>query len=76
NIYVKPGVIQRMYAGGKLDVEGLESLHTLEDRTIGRVAVGAEAQLNTRWNIGGAVAYGFGSDYEDTSLNLDMKYKW
>jgi len=76
NIYVKPGVIQRMYAGGKLDVEGLESLHTLEDRTIGRVAVGADAQLNTRWNIGGAVAYGFGSDYEDTSLNLDVKYRW
>ena len=76
NIYVKPGVIQRMYAGGKLEVEGLESLHTLEDRTIGRVAVGTEAQLNTRWNIGGAVAYGFGSDYEDTSLNLDVKYRW
>ena len=75
-IYVKPSVIQTIHGGGKLNVKGLDSIHTTEDRTLGRFEIGAEYEVNTRWSVGASTAHTFGSDYKDTTFSLDAKYRF
>ena len=75
-IYVKPSVIQTIHGGGKLNVKALDSIHTTEDRTLGRFEIGAEYEVNTRWSVGASAAHTFGSDYKDTTFSLDAKYRF
>ena len=75
-IYIKPSVIQTIHGGGKLNVKALDSIHTTEDRTLGRFEIGAEYEVNTRWSVGASAAHTFGSDYKDTTFSLDAKYRF
>ena len=75
-IYMKPSVIQTLHGGGKLNFADLDSIHSNEDRTLGRLEIGGNYEVNARWSIGASAAHTFGSDYNDTSFNLDAKYRF
>ncbi len=76
SIYVKPSIVQTVHGGGKLNVAGLEGIHTSENRTLGRFEIGAQYEVNTRWSVGATVAHTFGADYKDTTFSLDAKYRF
>jgi len=76
SIYVKPSIVQTVHGGGKLNVAGLEGIHTSENRTLGRFEIGGEYEVNTRWSVGATAAHTFGADYKDTTFSLDAKYRF
>ncbi len=74
-IYVKPSLVQTFNSGGDL-VLANDATNTLDDQTLGRVEIGADFQLDTRWSVGASASHTFNSDYEDTSFNLDLQYRF
>ncbi len=75
-IYVKPSIIQNIHSGGKLSVGQFKTVHTTEDRTLGRLEIGAEFELANQWSMGADIAHTFGSDYNDTAFSLNIKYSF
>lgn len=73
---MKPSVIQTLHSGGKLNIEQLDDIETSENRTLGRLEVGANYDVNARWSVGASASHIFGSDYSDTTFSLDAKYRF
>lgn len=74
-IYVKPGLVQTFNGGGKIAF-ARDSADTLDDQTLGRAEIGADFQIDSRWSAGVSAAYTFNGDYEDTTFNLDLQYRF
>ena len=74
--YVKPSVIQTVTNGGKVKVGDTEYKDTLENETIGRVEVGADAYLTNNFSIGAFGNFSFGSDYDAWSVGGHIRYIW
>lgn len=73
-IYVKPSVIQTLNSGGKFAIA--DDVTVLKNQTLGRLEIGAEADINQSWAVGVSAAHTFNNNYQDTSFNLDLKYRW
>jgi outer membrane autotransporter protein len=74
--YVKPSVIQTVTSGGKVKVDETEYKKTLENETIGRVEVGADAYLTNSFSIGAFGNYSFGSSYDAWAVGGHLRYIW
>lgn len=75
-VYVKPGVVQTYNDGGKFHLTHNISVDSLDNQTLARIETGAEFKINDRWSAGVSAAYTFNSDYRDTSVNLDLQYRF
>lgn len=75
-LYIKPSIIQTYHFGGEFALTDERKIKALRDETLGRVEAGAEVVVNARWSVGASVAHTFGSDYKETSANLDLKYRF
>ena len=58
----------------KVAVSGLNTVHTLDDMTLGSVKGGVSYRVNDRINVFGNVGWLFGSDYENVSANFGLNY--
>lgn len=75
-LYIKPSIIRTYHFGGEFALTDERKIKALRDETLGRVEAGAEVVVNARWSVGASVAHTFGSDYKETSANLDLKYRF
>lgn len=75
-LYIKPSIIRTYNFGGEFALTDERKIKALRDETLGRVEAGAEVVVNARWSVGASVAHTFGSDYKETSANLDLKYRF
>ncbi len=72
--YIKPSIIKTFADNDKVDISGLNSIHTMDDNTLGRIAGGVVYQLNNRLNVYGNAGYTFGDDYENVSADIGLSY--
>lgn len=75
-LYIKPSIIRTYNFGGEFALTDERKIKALRDETLGRVEAGAEVVVNARWSVGASVSHTFGSDYKETSANLDLKYRF
>jgi len=73
-LYLQPGIVQVFGSGDKVAVSGLNTVHTLDDMTLGSVKGGVSYRVNNRINVFGNVGWLFGSDYENVSANFGLNY--
>ena len=73
-LYLQPGIVQVFGSGDKVAVSGLNTVHTLDDMTLGSVKGGVSYRVNDRSNVFGNVGWLFGSDYENVSANFGLNY--
>lgn len=73
-LYLQPGIVQVFGSGDKVAVSGLNTVHTLDDMTLGSVKGGVSYRVNDRINVFGNVGWLFGSDYENVSANFGLNY--
>ena len=74
--YVKPSVIQTVTNGGKVRAGDATYKDSLENETIGRVEVGADANLTSNFAIGVFGNYSFGSKYDAWGIGGHIRYIW
>jgi outer membrane autotransporter protein len=74
--YVKPSVIQTIGNGGTVTVAGKEFDDTLDNETLGRIEVGADAELIENFSVGAFGNYTFGSSYSAWGIGGNIRYVW
>ena len=74
--YIKPSVIQTISTGGKVKVADKEYDDTLENETLGRIELGADAELIRNFSIGAFGNYTFGSEYSAWGVGGNIRYVW
>ncbi len=72
--YIQPGILQIYGSGDKVTVSGLNTVHTLDDMTLGSIKGGVSYRVNNRINVFGNLGYLYGSDYENLSANIGLNY--
>jgi len=72
--YVKPSIVQQFVDGDKVQLDAINGVDSLDDRTLGRVTGGLSYQLSDQLNVYGNVGYTFGSDYENISANVGLNW--
>ena len=75
-VYVKPSVVQTLIDGDEIEVTKLGKVDTIEDKSLGRVEIGANYGFNNNWSIYSWANYTFGSSYDATSLGAGVNYAW
>lgn len=50
-LYLQPGIVQVFGSGDKVAVSGLNTVHTLDDMTLGSVKGGVSYRVNDRINV-------------------------
>ncbi len=73
-LYIQPGILQIYSSGDKVTVSGLNTVHTLDDMTLGSIKGGVSYRVNNRINVFGNFGYLYGSDYENLSANIGLNY--
>ena len=74
-IYVKPSIIQS-FSNANMNVNGLDTIDSLNNNTFGKLEIGGSFDLNNVWSGFAEVSHTIGDDYKDTSLNVGVKYNW
>ena len=74
--YIKPSIIQTLSSGGKVTVASKEFEETIEDDTLGRIEIGADAELIENFSVGAFGNYTFGSEYNAWGVGGNIKYVW
>ena len=74
--YIKPSIIQTIPDGGKVKVGNKEYTKNLDNETLGRIEVGADANLTTRFSVGVFGNYTFGSSYDAWGVGGNLRYTW
>ncbi len=72
--YIKPSIIQTIPDGGKVKVDDREYKKTLDNETLGRIEVGADANLTTSFSVGVFGNYTFGSHYDAWGVGGNVRY--
>lgn len=72
--YIQPGILQVYGSGDKVAISGLNTVHTLDDMTLGSLKGGISYRVNDHINVFGNLGYLYGSDYENLSANLGLNY--
>lgn len=73
-LYLQPGIVQIFGSGDKVAVSGLNTVHTLDDMTLGSVKGGVSYRINDSINVFGNLGWLFGNDYENVSANFGLNY--
>ncbi|MBO6281160.1 MAG: autotransporter domain-containing protein [Alphaproteobacteria bacterium] len=74
--YIKPSVIQTIENGGKVEIDGVEYDDTLDNETLGRIEVGADAEIIEHFSLGAFGNYTFGSDYKAWGVGGNVRIVW
>lgn len=74
--YIKPSVIQTIESGGKVTINNAEFDDTLSNETLGRIEIGADAELIENFSVGAFGNYTFGSDYKAWGVGGNVRYVW
>lgn len=74
--YIKPSVIQTITSGGKVKVDDREYTDTLENETLGRIEIGADAEIVRNLSLGAFGNYTFGSEYKAWGVGGNIRYVW
>ena len=74
--YIKPSVIQTIQNGGKVKIDDKEYDKTLENETLGRIEVGADAEIIEHMSVGAFGNYTFGSDYNAWGVGGNLRIVW
>ena len=74
--YIKPSVIQTIASGGKVTINDKEYNDTLKNETLGRIEIGADAEIVKNFSIGAFGNYTFGSIYKAWGVGGNIRYVW
>ena len=74
--YIKPSVIQTIANGGDLKVADNKFTDLVENETLGRIEIGADANLTRRFSVGIFGNYTFGSEYQAWGAGANIRYIW
>lgn len=74
--YIKPSVIQTISNGGKVKIADREYTDTIENETLGRIEIGADAEIIKNFSVGAFGNYTFGSEYKAWGVGGNVKYVW
>lgn len=74
--YIKPSVVQTIANGGAVKVNDTTFDETLENETLGRIEVGADAELVKNFSVGAFGNYTFGSAYKAWGVGGNVRYNW
>lgn len=74
--YIKPSVIQTISNGGKVKIADSEYTDTIENETLGRIEIGADAEIIKNFSVGAFGNYTFGSEYKAWGVGGNVKYVW
>ena len=74
--YIKPSVIQTIATGGEVKIDDNKYDDTLKNETLGRVEIGADAEIIRNFSIGAFGNYTFGSEYKAWGVGGNIKYVW
>ncbi len=76
NIAVKPSVIRTIVGGDEIDIDGLGSVDTIDDATLGRIELSGRYGFTDSLSTYGWANYTFGSNYDATAVGLGLNYAW
>ena len=74
--YIKPSIIQTIANGGDVKVNDTTFDKTLENETLGRLEIGADAEIVKNFSLGAFGNYTFGSSYKAWGVGGNIRYKW
>lgn len=74
--YIKPSVVQTIANGGNVKVNDTTFDKTVENETLGRIEVGADAEIIKNFSLGAFGNYTFGSSYNAWGVGGNIRYKW
>ncbi len=74
--YIKPSIIQTIANGGDVKVNDTTFDKTIENETLGRIEVGADAEIIENFSLGAFGNYTFGSKYKAWGVGGNIRYKW
>ncbi len=74
--YIKPSIIQTIANGGDVKVNDTTFDKTLENETLGRLEIGADAEIVENFSLGAFGNYTFGSSYKAWGVGGNIRYKW
>ncbi|MBR1841550.1 MAG: autotransporter domain-containing protein [Alphaproteobacteria bacterium] len=74
--YIKPSVIQTIESGGKVTINDEEYDDALKNETLGRIEIGADAELIENFSVGAFGNYTFGSNYKAWGVGGNVRYVW
>lgn len=74
--YIKPSIIQTIANGGDVKVKDTTFDKTIENETLGRIEVGADAEIIENFSLGAFGNYTFGSKYKAWGVGGNIRYKW
>lgn len=74
--YIKPSVIQTIENGGEVTINDKKHDNTLKNETLGRVEVGADAELSDNMSVGAFGNYTFGSNYSGWGIGGNLRVIW
>lgn len=74
--YIKPSVIQTIANGGEVKVNDFTFDETVDNETLGRIEIGADAELVKNFSVGAFGNYTFGSDYSAWAVGGNIRYVW
>lgn len=74
--YIKPSIVQTIANGGAVKVNDTTFDKTLENETLGRIEVGADAEIIENFSLGAFGNYTFGSAYKAWGVGGNIRYTW
>ncbi len=76
NLYLKPGIVQRIINGDEVKISNLNKIDTMEDQTLGRVELGGRYGFTDQLSAYVWANHTFGDDYKASSFGLELNYAW
>ena len=74
--YIKPSIVQTIANGGAVKVNDTTFDKTLENETLGRIEIGADAEIIKNFSLGAFGNYTFGSAYKAWGVGGNIRYTW
>lgn len=75
-VYVKPSVIQTFASDARTKITGLRQVDTYENKTLGRMEIGAKLGLTPALSAYTSANYTFGRDYQSYGVDAGLTYAW
>lgn len=74
--YIKPSIIQMLASGGEVTIDGKKYKDNLDNETIGRIEIGADAELIKNFSLGIFGNYSAGSKYKAWGAGGNVRIVW
>lgn len=74
--YIKPSIVQMLATGGEVTIDGVKYKDNLDNETIGRIEIGADAELIKNFSLGVFGNYSAGSKYKAWGAGGNVRIVW